>query len=366
MVLSPAYLKGIFMNKKSAKDIARDLNLSIGTVYRALNGTGRVSEKTKQLVNEYAEKVHYQSNTIAQGLAKRKKLRFMYIIPNEPSEWWTFFYSGAKQAMDELEDFGVEFVIYRISYSTVEGRLGCYDYITNHEINGIILSPSVHPEILATIDYAYAHEIPVVAVNGDFQLPSERLFYYGPNEEQTGRITAELMGKFLGGHGKVTIIGKNNIDYYRPPLRRQGFISFLSQAFPDITIDRNLILSENKVKDSVRSLLKDPSNRPDGIYANESMVLGEVAAVLEEMNISNICLIGHEGHTPNPDYLKRGIVSALVCEETFSQGYYPFKLLYNYLLTGVVPDSFYYSNVNIILKSNVHLLAMHDVGCGFM
>jgi len=39
--------------------------------------------------------------------------------------------------------------------------------------------------------------------------------------------------------------------------------------------------------------------------------------------------------------------------------------LYNYLLSGTLPDSCYYSNVNIIFRSNLELLQKNESGCGF-
>lgn len=42
-------------------DIAKALNLSISTVSKALNGSTDISEKTKQLVCEYAQSLGYRS-----------------------------------------------------------------------------------------------------------------------------------------------------------------------------------------------------------------------------------------------------------------------------------------------------------------
>ena len=43
------------------KDIAKELNLSIATVSKALNGATDISESTRKLICEYAESVQYRS-----------------------------------------------------------------------------------------------------------------------------------------------------------------------------------------------------------------------------------------------------------------------------------------------------------------
>ena len=59
--------------------------------------------------------------------------------------------------------------------------------------------------------------------NADTPLASQRLCYYGPDEERVGNIAGELMGKLLGGKGNVFLIGTESNDFYRLALRKKGF-----------------------------------------------------------------------------------------------------------------------------------------------
>src|SRR4030081_1020509 len=54
------------------KDIAKALNLSTSTVSRALRGSYEISQETKSLVLEYAEKINYRPNPIALSLKERR------------------------------------------------------------------------------------------------------------------------------------------------------------------------------------------------------------------------------------------------------------------------------------------------------
>ena len=54
------------------KDISKALNLSASTVSRALRGSYQISDETKKIVLEYAEKINYRPNPIALSLKERR------------------------------------------------------------------------------------------------------------------------------------------------------------------------------------------------------------------------------------------------------------------------------------------------------
>ena len=64
------------------KAIAEELNLSISTVSRALNNTGRVSEETRRMVMDSARKHNYTPNRVAQSLRKKRTNMVGLIVPD--------------------------------------------------------------------------------------------------------------------------------------------------------------------------------------------------------------------------------------------------------------------------------------------
>ena len=61
------------------KDIAKALGLSTSTVSRALRDSYEISAETRKLVLEYAERLNYRPNPIAQSL-KEKRSRSIGIV----------------------------------------------------------------------------------------------------------------------------------------------------------------------------------------------------------------------------------------------------------------------------------------------
>lgn len=68
--------------EKKLKDIAEELNLSISTVSRAINNTGRISDETRSRVQDAIKKYNYYPNKIAQSLRQRKTNIVGLIVPD--------------------------------------------------------------------------------------------------------------------------------------------------------------------------------------------------------------------------------------------------------------------------------------------
>lgn len=353
------------MKLSNAKEIASALNLSVSTVYRVLNNTGRISEKTRKQVLEYASAVGYQPNLIAQGLAKRKKYHIAHVIYSSPSNWWKQIKVGAEKAAQELSEFGVK--VSFVEYSPVppyEESINLLDMIEKEELDGIILVPSSHPEIIKAIEAAQERKIPIVCINVDAPLTSQRLFHYGPNEETVGLLAGELVGKMINGKGNISIVGSESADF-RFALRERGFFQQIYKYFPNISILHQNAFPPDNFKKYLCDLLHASGNDISAIYVEDSMLLSETASILKSLDLSDIVVIGHECLGNCREFLEEGWISATICQETFSQGYYPLKLLYHHLLTGAPVKPNYYSNVNVVCRSSLGFLQQNEDGCGF-
>ena len=69
------------MEKANMTKLAKELNLSISTISKALQDSHEISAKTKQVVNELAKKYNYTPNHFASSLRKGKTKSIAVIIP---------------------------------------------------------------------------------------------------------------------------------------------------------------------------------------------------------------------------------------------------------------------------------------------
>lgn len=68
--------------KATLKQIAKELNVSVSTVSKALNDSPEISEQTKIKIKEYAKLKNYKPNVIGLNLKNRKTKTIGVIIPN--------------------------------------------------------------------------------------------------------------------------------------------------------------------------------------------------------------------------------------------------------------------------------------------
>ncbi len=79
------------------EDIARELGLSVSTVSRAINGKGRVSEKTRERVLEAVRKSDYRINDVARSLRMKRARNIGIVVPDISNAFFAAVIKGAQQ-----------------------------------------------------------------------------------------------------------------------------------------------------------------------------------------------------------------------------------------------------------------------------
>lgn len=69
------------LNGTTIKQLAKELNLSAGSVSKALKDSHEISSETKQKVLALAAKYHYTPNPYASSLRKRKSKTIAVVLP---------------------------------------------------------------------------------------------------------------------------------------------------------------------------------------------------------------------------------------------------------------------------------------------
>ncbi|MCT7729484.1 MAG: LacI family DNA-binding transcriptional regulator, partial [Lactobacillus iners] len=62
-------------------DVAREANVSMATVSRVVNGNTNVRKETRDKVLAVIDRLHYQPNAVAQGLASKKTTTVGVVVP---------------------------------------------------------------------------------------------------------------------------------------------------------------------------------------------------------------------------------------------------------------------------------------------
>ena len=94
-------INGQFIN--NYKDLARQLNISVSTVSRALRNASDINQETKSTVLALAEKLNYEPNVMAQGLLKRKTKIIGIVVPVIHSNYFSTAMSGMTEIADDYD-----------------------------------------------------------------------------------------------------------------------------------------------------------------------------------------------------------------------------------------------------------------------
>ena len=124
--------------KATLKQIAKELNVSVSTVSKALNDSSEISVPTNIKIKEYAKLKNYKPNIIGLNLKNRKTKTIGVIIPNILNSFFAKVFSGIEKV---AESKGYN-VITCISNESLEKEVNMLDMLSNGTIDGFILSVS--------------------------------------------------------------------------------------------------------------------------------------------------------------------------------------------------------------------------------
>ncbi|KFF15226.1 LacI family DNA-binding transcriptional regulator [Flavobacterium hydatis] len=139
--------------KATLKQIAKELNVSVSTVSKALNDSPEISEQTKIKIKEYAKLKNYKPNVIGLNLKNRKTKTIGVIIPNILNSFFAKVFSGIEKIADKK---GYN-VITCISNESLEKEIHTLEMLSNGTIDGFILSVSEEAQKLQ--EYNHFKEI---------------------------------------------------------------------------------------------------------------------------------------------------------------------------------------------------------------
>ena len=121
------------------KDIAKELDVSIATVSRALNNSRRISTEQRERIQKYASEHHFTPNVIAESLrnSKRKPMKIIgVILPQFKHFYFSTVLSGIEE---EASECGYRIMVAQSNESYAREVEICKSFYEN-KVCGIIVS----------------------------------------------------------------------------------------------------------------------------------------------------------------------------------------------------------------------------------
>ena len=348
------------MSKVTIKMIAERAGTSIGTVDRALSNRPGINKDTKERILKIAKEMEYSPNQLASALSRKRVIRIAMVYPATPRHFFGYVQQGILKAQSELDGFGIQVdSICSVTENSVEQEelLKSTDF---SQYNGIAISVCGN-EISRYIDDFTDSGIPVVTFNSDAP-QSKRLFYVGHDSRKSGRLGGELMGKMLGGFGKVIVLG----NFTAAPTfieRYGGFCEVIQSEYPGISIypcaecRRDYRIASR----TIANMFKEMSDIKGIFLTGATSTIGAVDAVRRN-KIDGVTVVGYDLTGQIREALHSGICSAILCQDPFEQGRQAVHMLARHLLEGwSVQQSQLLINMRVLFKYNVDDVENMDI-----
>ena len=262
--------------KLTLKQIARELDVSISTVSKALRDSSEIGEETKKKIKAFAKLYNYRPNNIALSLKNRKTKTIGIIIPEIVHYFFTTVISGVEQVANEK---GYN-VIVCLSNNSFDKEVLNMELLANGSTDGFIMSMA--KETLQKEDY---HHLTEVTNQGMPMVLFDRVI----DEVHCDKVIiddvigAKKAVQYLIDKGAKKIGLVSTVDYVSVgKLRTRGYLEILREN--NVEIDENLILkiedmdhSEAEIKDFINK------NDLDAVFAvNEHFAIHAIKAVQEK------------------------------------------------------------------------------------
>lgn len=254
-------------SKATLKQIAKELNVSVSTVSKALNNSPEISEPTKKRVQEYAKLKNYKPNIIGLNLKNRSTKTIGVILPNILNSFFAKVFTGIEKIAEEK---GYN-LITCISNESIDKEIKALELLSNGTIDGFILSISQEAQKLQ--QYGHFKSIlnegtPIV------------LFDRTADELKCDKVIVDDLESAINATEHLIETGCKNIallstinDLNVGKLRAKGFYDALKNH--RINVDQNLIvLTDNEEEFDAKIAAFFENNIIDAVFA-----LDEHAAV---------------------------------------------------------------------------------------
>ena len=140
------------------KDIAKATQLSASTVSRALRDSSEISVETKRIVLEYAEKLNYKPNPIAQSLKERRSRTIGVVV----CEIANSFFSQTINGIESIAWNNGYNVIITQSRESFEREQLSLRYLTSRSVDGLIVSVSSETKDTSLLQDLHIKGMPIV------------------------------------------------------------------------------------------------------------------------------------------------------------------------------------------------------------
>jgi len=329
------------MKNVTIYDIAKALDVNPSTVNRALSGRKGVGDALRARIVAYAQEAGYRVNPAAKSLNRR--LRIGLVMKHTIGAFERQVMDGIEAAYAELEAMSVTLESHLV-FSTEEYAQCCAALCEAH-YDGVLLFPICQNDMERICRSFNEAGISVGMIVSDVAC-GQRLFSVHLDGVTTGRLAAELLYRFTGGAKAAVFTGDTDILIHTELMK--GFQDYAQGRFEVAAVYADAAEPEAAGRNA-KQMLTEHSDIGSVFVstANSAPVCKEVAASGRRIEI-----IAMDVFSETAEYLRQGIITALMYQQPRDQGY---AALWNMVkfLDGYMPAQDTIVQPQVVMQSNL-------------
>jgi DNA-binding LacI/PurR family transcriptional regulator len=254
------------MMKPTIYDVAREAGVSIATVSKVLNNNGRISDKTREKVQQIMEELNYQPSLVASALTSRRTGTIGLMIPDIANP---FFAEAARGIEDYAQEQGSDLIVCSTDRSDEKAER-YISLLLRKRVDGLIIASHIgEPDMIRRL---LADRVPLVLFSADLRMIESHSVTV--DDYKGGYQATEYLLSL--GHRRLGIIS-DNLPGSR--LRAEGFQDALKAAGIPFDNPANITHTsatlENGRIAAAAMLSQAEEQRPTAIFAcNDLLAIG--------------------------------------------------------------------------------------------
>lgn len=282
----------------SIKRVAAAAEVSVSTASRALNGTGRISQRTRERVIEVARELNYHPNELARQLKGGISSTLAVVVPEITNP----FFPRLVQGIQEVADASGYVVILAQAGETRQSTIDAVSALLARQVAGVIVADDhCEPAALAEV----LGSVPLVTVDRQLDLVHRGV----ASDHRAGARTATEHLIELGHCRIAHIAGRQTIDVARE--RYRGYVDALEAH--GIEVDASLVVEADFEERAGSEAAKELLGRVEfsAVFAaNDLLAIGAMGA-FRERNIripEDVSIVGFDD-IPFVEYVAPGLTT---------------------------------------------------------
>lgn len=257
--------------------LAKELNLSISTVSKALRDSHEISSSTKKKVLAKAAELNYEANPFASSLRKQKSKTIAVVIPEIDNNFFCLVIKGIESIAQEK---GYHVLIY-LTHEEIKKEIAITNLLQNGRVDGILISISNQTVNTTHLEGLKKKDIPLVffdRVADDIDSPKITTDDYGGGFCATEHLIEKGCKRiaFISISPSLSI-GKRRMGGYLDSMKKNG-----------LETDSSMIIQCSNDEENNSRLIREllsSTNRPDGIFASVEKDAISTYKICEELNL---------------------------------------------------------------------------------